>query len=263
MPGSTPAPFASEAFRGKSANGPWGDCVEEIDWSTGQILDALKQFGLEQQTLVIWTNDNGAPAPQRRGGSNLPWKGDAYSVAEGGMRVPFIARWKGRIPGGAVCSELISLMDLYPTLALLAGAEIPTDREIDGHDIRPLLFAESGAVSPYEAFYYYYVNQLQAVRSGPWKLYLRGGSQPDAVAKKSCELYNLAADPQEEIDLADHEIAVVERLQGLLQKAREDLGELGRQDGFGLIYLQSMVVGQDKNVYAMRLQNAERDRHIS
>ncbi len=178
--------------------------------------------------MVIWTNDNGAPAPQRRGGSNLPLKGNAYSVAEGGMRVPLIARWPGHIPAGTVCRELITLMDLYPTFAHLAGAEIPNDRKIDGHDIRPLLFGQTGALSPYEAFYYYYVNQLQAVRSGPWKLYLRGGSQSDALPESGCQLYNLVEDPREETDLAEHQTEVVERLQRLMQKAREDLGEVDR-----------------------------------
>ena len=154
------------------ANGPWGDSVEELDWSTGEILDALKRLDLDEKTLVIWTNDNGAPAPDRRGGSNFPLKGNAYSVAEGGMRVPFIARWPGRIPAGTVCREVITLMDMLPTLAQLAGAEVPSDRIIDGHDIRPLMFAQPDATSPTKAFFYYYVNHLQAVRCGQWKLYL-------------------------------------------------------------------------------------------
>ncbi|MHB8902077.1 MAG: sulfatase-like hydrolase/transferase, partial [Thermoguttaceae bacterium] len=148
MPGSTPSPFAGEAFRGKSANGPWGDSVEELDWSTGAILDALQRLGLDEKTLVIWTNDNGAPLPDRRGGSNRPLKGNAYSVAEGGMRVPFIARWPGQVPAGAVCREVITLMDVCPTLARLGGAEVSADRVIDGHDIGPLLSGRAGATSP-------------------------------------------------------------------------------------------------------------------
>ena len=111
MPGSTAAPFAGEAFRGTSGNGPWGDSVVEIDCSTGQILDALKRLDLDEQTLVVWTNDNGAPAPDRRGGSNLPLKGNAYSVAEGGMRVPLIVR-----------AAILVFLDFAPIHAELANS---------------------------------------------------------------------------------------------------------------------------------------------
>jgi arylsulfatase A-like enzyme len=222
MPGSTAAPFASKAFRGRSDNGPWGDAVEEIDWSTGKILDALKQMELDERTLVIWTNDNGAPAPHRRGGSNLPLKGNAYSVAEGGMRVPFIARWPGRIPAASVCRDLITLMDLYPTLAQLAGAALPNDRTVDGHDIRPLLFGDPGARSPYNAFLYYHINQLRAVRSGAWKLYLPAGP------RTAPQLFNLVDDLDETRDRAAEEPAIVARLIGYAQHARQDLGEADR-----------------------------------
>ncbi|NLS97162.1 MAG: sulfatase [Planctomycetaceae bacterium] len=227
MPGSTASPFASEAFRGKSANGPWGDSVEELDWSTGEILDALKRLDLDENTLVIWTNDNGAPAPDRRGGSNLPLKGNAYSVAEGGMRVPLIARWPGRIPAGTVCREVVTLMDMLPTLGRLAGADLPTDRVIDGHDIRPLMFAEPGATSPTGAFFYYYVNQIQAVRSGPWKLYLpQSGKKGEAG---TLQLYNLVDDLRETKNLAGARADVVTRLERLLDRARVDLGETDRK----------------------------------
>ncbi len=224
MPGSTAAPFASEAFRGRSSNGPWGDSVEELDWSTGQILGTLKRLDLDENTLVIWTNDNGAPAPDRRGGSNLPLKGNAYSVAEGGMRVPFVARWPGRIPAGTVCREVITLMDVFPTLARIAGAELPVDRVLDGHDIRPLLFGEPDAKSPTEAFFYYYVNQLQAVRSGPWKLYLPQANRNGSAGV--LQLYNLVEDPQEVRNLAGERPELVARLESLFELARQDLGEL-------------------------------------
>lgn len=228
MPGSTASPFASEAFRGKSANGPWGDSVEELDWSTGEILDAVKRLGLEENTLVIFTNDNGAPSGGRRGGSNLPLKGNAYSVAEGGMRVPFIARWPGRVAEGAVCREVITLMDMLPTFAGLGGAAVPTDRVIDGHDIRPLLFGEAGAKSPTEAFFYYYINEIQAVRSGPWKLYLAQPAKGRRAATAT-ELYNLVDDPKETKNVAENRPDVVSRLEKLIDDAREDLGELDRK----------------------------------
>lgn len=224
MPGSTAKPFASDEFRGRSPNGAWGDSVMELDWSTGEILDALERLGLEQETLVIWTNDNGAPAPDRRGGSNLPLKGNAYSVAEGGMRVPMIARWPGQIPPGAVCGELVTLMDLYPTLAHLAGAQVPTDRVIDGRDIQELMFGKPGATSPHDAFFYYHVDELRAVRGGPWKLYL------PAKSGGKLRLFNLKEDLRETEDLAAERPEVVRRLLDLLEKARRDLGE-GDQQG--------------------------------
>ncbi len=232
MPGSTRAPFASEAFRGQSANGPWGDAVEELDWSTGRILAAVKRLGLDENTLVIWTNDNGAPRRNPPQGSNLPLAGWGYTTAEGGMRVPCVMRWPGKIPPGSTCRELCTMMDLLPTFARLAGAEPPQDRTIDGHDVWPLLSGQAGAESPYEAFYYYYLAQLQAVRSGKWKLYLplenkwrsfRGDTEP-APAR----LYDLEADLGETTNLADRRPDVVRRLLTLAEKARQDLGDLNR-----------------------------------
>lgn len=232
MPGSTQAPFASEAFRGKSANGPWGDSVEELDWSTGEILAALKRLGLDETTLVVWTSDNGAPQRKPPQGSNRPLAGWGYTTAEGGMRVPCIMRWPGTIPAGATCRELCSTIDLLPTLARLAGTSEPRDRLLDGRDIGPLMRGEPGARSPHEAFYFYHVEQLQAVRSGRWKLYLplaarqidRRGRSREAPAR----LYDLHADPGETTNLADQHFEVVERLLALAEKAREDLGDAGR-----------------------------------
>jgi arylsulfatase A-like enzyme len=232
MPGSTTAPFASERFRGKSANGPWGDSVEELDWSTGEILAALKRLGLDEKTLVVWTNDNGAPRRNPPQGSNLPLAGWGYTTAEGGMRVPCVVRWPGKVPAGTTSGELMSTMDFLPTFARLAGGGPPTDRILDGHDIWPILSGRPGAKSPCEAFYYYYLEQLQAVRSGPWKLYLplenkwrsfRGQTEPQPEA-----LYDLAADPGETENLVDKRPDVVRRLTELAEKAREDLGDLNR-----------------------------------
>ena len=233
MPGSTAAPFASERFRGKSANGPWGDFVEELDWSTGEVLAAIKRLDLDERTLVVWTSDNGAPRRNPPQGSNLPLVGWGYTTAEGGQRVPCIIRWPGKIPAGAVCDELCSTMDLLPTFAFLAGGEPPRDRTLDGHDIRPLLFGAPGAKSPYEAFYYYYMEQLQAVRSGDWKLYLpvetkwqnlRGPGKPAEAA-----LYDLKNDLRETTNLAAARPEVVARLLELADQARVELGDAGRR----------------------------------
>ncbi|TKJ36062.1 MAG: arylsulfatase [Planctomycetes bacterium B3_Pla] len=232
MPGSTRAPFASKEFRGKSANGPWGDSVEELDWSTGEILRTIKQLGLDERTLVIWASDNGAPRRNPPQGLNLPLVGWGYTTAEGGQRVPCIMRWPGRIPAGTTCSELCTMMDLLPTFARLAGAGIPKDRIIDGHDIRPLITGKAGAKSPYAAFYYYYMEQLQAVRSGKWKLYLpleaKWQNFSGRTKPSHAELYDLEADLGETRNLANEHPDVVTRLLALVEKAREDLGDVDR-----------------------------------
>ncbi len=242
MPGSTSAPFASEAFRGKSRNGPWGDSIEELDWSTGQILDELVRLGIDDRTLVIWTSDNGAPLardvsdPSR--GSNRPLHGRGYTTGEGAFRVPTILWWPGHVPAGTTCDELATTMDVLPTFAALADVELPDDRVIDGHDIRPLLFGDAGAESPYDAFYYYQEDQLQAVRSGRWKLFVplesfkrhphfrRGG--PDGPL-----LFDVVADVSSEHNVAAAHPDVVDRLMALAEDARADLGDAG-VDGAGI-----------------------------
>jgi len=221
---------SSDAFRGKSANKGYGDCVEEIDWSTGQILETLKNLGIDNNTLVVFTSDNGAAS--RWGGSNLPLSGWKGSTMEGGMREPCVIRWPGKIPAGKSCDELACTMDLLPTFAKLAGTEPPADRIIDGKDIRPLLAGKKNAKSPHEAFYYYFRDQLQAVRSGKWKLHLertqrpRGAQKPRKIPAK---LYDLNADIAEKKNIAEKNSDVVKRLLALAEKARKDLGDAGRK----------------------------------
>ncbi len=204
-------------FLKSAVNGPYGAAVECIDWSVGVLLYELKRLGLDGQTLVIFTSDNGSRGD--RGGSNQPLKGGKFNTWEGGLRVPCIMRWPGVIPAGSVNRELVTALDFLPTLARLAGAEPPTDRIIDGQDIRPLLFGEPGATSPHEAFFYYLGDRLQAVRSGPWKLHVwrDGGAL--------CELYNLAEDIGETRDVAADHPDVVRRLQALAEAMREDIGD--------------------------------------
>jgi len=155
---------ASPAFKGKSGNGPYGDAIEEIDWSAGQLAATLKELGIDERTLVMVTSDNGAI----RQGSNLPFSGGKATTKEGGMRMPCIMRWPGHVPAGQTCDELCTTMDLLPTLAALAGTRPAAERPIDGKDIWPLMAGEKGARSPHAAFYYYYMSQLQAVRSGSY-----------------------------------------------------------------------------------------------
>jgi arylsulfatase A-like enzyme len=230
MPGSTPAPFASEQFRGKSANGPYGDSVEEIDWSTGQILSALKRLELDDRTLVVSTSDNGAVRRDPPQGSNLPLRGWGYTTAEGGQRVPCIARWPGKVPAGAVCDAMATTMDLLPTFAGLAGTRPPQDRIIDGKDIWPLLAGQSKE-SPHEAFYYYGGPQLQAVRSGRWKLFLPLEERWTVAGKTAgspLALYDLEADIGETTDVAAKHPDIVRRLTVLAAKARGYWGDMNR-----------------------------------
>jgi len=237
MPGSTDRPFAGAAFRGVSANGPYGDAVEELDWSCGEIMRTLRELGLDDRTLVVWTSDNGAVGWDPPQGSNAPLVGWGYDTSEGAQRMPCIVRWPGRIPAGAVRDDVATMMDLLPTVTRLAGGEPPTDRTIDGHDIRPLLFDEPGAASSYDecGFFYYHMHQLQAVRAGRWKLELplanksrdlRGDyehAEPAAAA-----LYDVRNDPGQTKQLADRRPDVVARLLGLAEGARRDLGDWGR-----------------------------------
>lgn len=217
MPGSTRNPFSSAEFRGKSANGEYGDSVEELDWAAGRILDAVRRLELEEETLVIWTSDNGAPKRNPPQGRNTPLAGWGYSTAEGGMRVPCIVWWPGTVPAGATCAELTTMMDWLPTLAHLAGGAAPTDRVIDGKDIWPLLAGAEGAKTPHGAFYYYHATELQAVRSGDWKLYVGGAEAPP-------RLFDVRIDPGETRDLAGETPEVVARLEKIADVARVDLG---------------------------------------
>lgn len=221
MPGSTRHPFSSQRFRGSSENGDYGDAVQELDWAAGEILEAVRRLGLAEETLVIWTSDNGAPRRQPPQGRNTPLAGWGYSTAEGGMRVPMIAWWPGTVPANTTCDELTTMMDLYPTIARLAGVTIPADRKIDGHNIIDLLRGESDATSPYEAFYYYQGDVLEAVRSSDWKLYV-------ASEKAPARLYDVRADPGETKEVAESHPAVVRRLEELAESARADLGSGSR-----------------------------------
>jgi arylsulfatase A len=222
---------ASSDFKGSSEHGLYGDVIEEIDWSVGEILAALERTGVGDDTLVVFTSDNGPvvrdeAALGHRSGSAGPLRGMKNTTWEGGMRVPGIMRWKAKIPPGTVCRELATTMDLLPTIAAIAGAKAPADRILDGKDIRPLLFAEPGAKSPHEAFYYYRDERLQALRSGRWKLHTY---RPEwESADHPPLLFDLERDIGETTDVADKNPEVVARLQMLADKARADLGDVVR-----------------------------------
>ena len=230
MPGSTREPFSGPAFRGKSKNGAWGDSVEELDWSTGRILDHLVELGIDRDTLVVFTSDNGAPGNR---GVNLPLFGPGYTTAEGAFRVPTILWWPGQIPAGTTCDQLCTTMDFLPTFARLAGTREPIDRVIDGHDIRDLVLGKPGAESPYESFFYYQADQLQAVRSGPWKLFLPLDAftrHPHFKKGQSDRprLINVVTDIDSSHDVAESHPMIVQRLTRLAQAARDELGDVGK-----------------------------------
>jgi len=198
-----------------------------VDFSTGEILKAVKKLGLDENTLVIFTSDNGACRP----GSNAPLAGGKATTMEGGMRVPCVMRWPGKVPAGAVCDEVASTLDMMPTLASLAGGSAPTDRAIDGKDITGLILGKPGAKSPHtEGFFYYFMSQLQAVRLGKWKLRLDLDPEIDKwmgtpQGKAEARLYDLEADIGEASNVAADHPEVVAKLTALAEKARKDIGD--------------------------------------
>jgi arylsulfatase A-like enzyme len=217
--------YASPDFEGRSEAGLYGDSIEEIDWSVGQILKTLKSHGLDQNTLVVYSSDNGpwdlkgddgakvkGDLNRSVGGSAYPLRGYKFSNLEGGMRVPTLMWSPGQIPAGKVCGEIASTLDLLPTIAALTGAELPAAR-IDGVSMVPLLEGVAGA-RPREVFFY----GTHGVRSGNWKA-LR-----DKKTKKF-ELYDLSVDVSESHDLADEKPEILARLQKLVAQHEADLKE--------------------------------------
>ncbi len=211
--------FVPEVFRKKSRNGNYGAAVACIDWATGVLMHELETLGLDGNTLVIFTSDNGSA----RESSNAPLRGKKGTTWEGGLRTPCIMRWPGHIPAGTVQSGLCTSMDFYPTLAALGGADIPRDRIIDGLDIQSLMFSENDVPSPRQTFFYYQSNRLEAVRHGRWKLHV--GKKFGKEYRVIRELYDVAKDPGEEHNRYDSEPNVVAQLSALLDDCRRDIGD--------------------------------------
>lgn len=199
---------ASEQFRGKSARGLYGDVVEELDWSTGEILKTLRELKLDANTLVMFTSDNGPWLTKGRdGGSAGPLRNGKTTVYEGGVREPCVAWWPGHIAPGTTCDEPAITLDLLPTFALLAGAQLPQHRKLDGKDIRGLLFG-TGHREDHE-FFFTQIPGVWAIRSENWKMHYRAqqGDKPPHV-----ELYNLAEDVGEKNNLAAQNPTIVSNL---------------------------------------------------
>jgi arylsulfatase A-like enzyme len=216
-------------FKGTSRAGSYGDWVQEIDWSMGEIFKAIKSQGIDKHTLVLFTSDNGSAREKQ--GSNLPLRGRKGRTDEGGMRVPCIVRWPERVPAGSSSGALTCTMDLLPTAAAISGSKLPADRLIDGKNIWPILSGKSKS-HPREAFFYYQMDQLQAVRSGIWKLCVAMDSKKrnwgNPEGKKALALYNLATDIHEDNNVAAKHPRIVKQLLAHAEAAREDLGDVGR-----------------------------------
>ena len=229
--------FVAEEYEGNSDRGLYGDAIEEVDGSVGQILQKLKELDLDEKTLVVFTSDNGPWLPWGvDAGSAGPLRLGKGTVYEGGMRVPAIMRWPKRIPAGVVSSEIAASIDLLPTFAKLAGGAVPSDRIIDGRDIWGLISGAPGAKSPHQAFYYYGGGanrspiNLRAIRRGRWKLhFIRDGD-----SLKGSELYDLEADVGESRNrIADHSGivgALWEMAQSFNRELRGNVRPIGRLD---------------------------------
>jgi len=229
----------SDKFRGKSKQGLFGDVMMEIDWSVGEIMNTLKADGLEKNTLVIFTSDNGPWLTfGNHAGSSGGLREGKATTWEGGQKEPAVFRWPGVIPSGTVCNKLSSTIDILPTLATISGAPLP-DHKIDGLDILSLLKDESHASPRDHLFYYFHKNSLEAVRKGTWKLVLPhryssyedelpgiggfpGKMHPDSTG---LALYDLRRDPGERYDVKDQHPEIIEKMQELIEEAREDLGD--------------------------------------
>lgn len=230
--------YASEKFKGKSSHGLYGDVIEEIDASVGTILETLKKHSLDKNTLVIFTSDNGPWLSYgNHGGSRGVLREGKGTEFEGGVRVPFVARWPGKIPAASISNEPTMTIDLLPTLVAYAGGVVVEEPKIDGKNISAVLEARPGAKSPQEAYYFYWGDALHAVTSEKWKLHfphpylhiIEGGKDgkpgKGETRKMELSLFDLDTDISESKNVADQNPEVVKKLQMLGDKIREELGD--------------------------------------
>jgi len=206
--------FVSEEFSGRSKRGRYGDTIEEIDWSVGQILETVRDLGIERKTLVFFTSDNGPWLKKLTAGGSAGLLRDGKGGTwEGGLRVPGIAWWPGEIEAGRVTGDIASTMDIYTTCLKLGGANLPDDRIVDGLDLRDFLFL--GTPSPRNSFYYYRGDELYAVRKGPFKAHFKswyGYTKQPAESHDPPLLYDLDQDPGENYNVADQYPEILDEL---------------------------------------------------
>lgn len=230
--------YCRDRFKGKSEQGLYGDVMMEIDWSVGEVLRAVRENEIEENTIIVFTSDNGPwTVYGNHAGSADPLRGCKMTTFEGGQRVPCIMKWTGRIPAQAECEEFTTTMDLLPTIAHLANAELPK-HTIDGHDITDLLLTPGTPQTPYDAFYYYDGSELCAVRSGKWKLHLPheylGVKTPGQDGEMGTyfydelglSLFNLEKDLSESHNVASENREIVEQLRQYADQARNELGDI-------------------------------------
>lgn len=233
--------YASEDFLGKSDFGLYGDVIEELDWSTGQVMKTLNDLGLSENTLVVFLSDNG-PWLQKgaHGGLATPFRNGKGSTFEGGHRVPAIMSWPGKLPENEANDKIATIMDLYPTIANLVGAELPENRVIDGKNIWPMLTGKTEK-SPHEAYYFYRLKAFQAVRVGDWKLHM-GGVRRDYnnvrydytnafKYEMDDQLFNLSEDIGEQRNLVLDKEGIVEKLKAVVKEHKLDIKQNSRPLG--------------------------------
>jgi arylsulfatase A-like enzyme len=257
----------SDKFKGSTST-PYGDVIQELDWSMGQILKTLEECGIDQHTLVIFTSDNGPWQSPRFGqeyaGSARPLKGAKMETWEGGPRVPCIMRWPGVIEANRASNGLCTTMDLLPTLASLAGTSPPDDRIIDGKDLSAFLRGEV-AETPNDVFYFYAHSHLQAVRDKHWKLVLpRGDGTEDmsfwrghTTAVEQLQLFSMDDDKEERSNVADDHPEVVARLLKQIDEGREDIGDYDRTGNGARFWATRFCIETPKQTYE-RLKRLER-----
>ena len=233
--------FVSDKFKGKSDQGLYGDVIMEIDWSVGEIINTLREEGLVDHTLVIFTSDNGPWLSYgTHGGSAFPLREGKGTAWDGGQRVPCIMYWPGLIPEGGICEEPVMTIDLLPSLAEITGAKLP-EKEIDGKSILPLMIASPMASSPHDYLAFYYGRKLNSVRSGKWKMHLPHGYRtlngregrddgipiPYEQAFTSWALYDMEHDVSETENVMERYPEVAEELKTYADKMIDELGDAG------------------------------------
>lgn len=223
-------PFeAGEKFKGSSEGGRRGDVMQELDWGIGEMMKALEETGVADNTLVIFTSDNGATVK----GHALPYRGTKFISLEGGHRVPFILHWPARIKKSSVVDVPVNATDLFPTLSEIIDLPLPADRVYDGVSLVPLIDGKPLARASNEPFFYYNCENLQAVRLGDWKLHLPRTKDQVPFWDKNKEflniegpvLYNLSADKGETTDVAAQHPEVVQQMVMLAEEMHTELGE--------------------------------------
>ena len=275
----------SPAFKGKSPRGLYGDAVEEIDFSCGRIIDKLKELGLVENTYFLFTSDNGpwlvknrkhadGHLPADHGGSAGALRSGKVSTWEGGVRVPTILWAPDRVPAGTECDKVAATIDLLPTFAKLAGTEAPTDRVIDGVDIRHLFTGDFRESDDERVFRYYFINTLQAVRQGKWKLHLPRPANPpwlghfsknnhiaasDWIAIEEPYLVDLETDPGETSNVAAANPDIVGQLLALAEEARKDIGDYDRV-GENMRFFDPLEKRPDKPLFPTLVRRAKKPR---